>query len=135
MTDPFLGTWDLDPSTLNYESGRPGKRARYVITAAPNGLLFSLDADDADGKPMKVQYGGPLDGSGQALPGDGGLVVVLKRLNERSIESVLKRGETVLDRWTRDLSEDGESMTITQYVSRPNGPGLRNTGVYRRVAR
>jgi hypothetical protein len=103
MIDPLIGTWELDPSTLNYESGRPGKRATYVIEAIPNGPLFLLDGEDGEGRPIKFQYGGPTDGSGQPLPGDSGLVLVLKRDCERTIESVLKRGEVVLDRWTREL--------------------------------
>ena len=133
MSDPFIGAWELDPSTLNYESGVPGKRAIYAIVATPNGLLFLLDGEDGEGKPIKFQYGGPTDGSGRPLPGGSGLVLVLKRDGERIIESVLKREEIVLDRWTRELSADGQTMTITQYVPNLNGREFQNTSLYRRV--
>lgn len=63
-----------------------------------------MDGEDGEGKPIKFQYGGPTDGSGQPLPGDSRLVLMLKRNSERIVESILKRGETVLDRWTRELS-------------------------------
>jgi hypothetical protein len=75
MIDPFIGIWELDPSTLNYESGRPGKRATYFIQAIPNGLLFLLDGEDGEGRRIRFQYSGPMDGSGQSLPGDSGLVL------------------------------------------------------------
>ena len=68
VNDPFVGTWELDPETLQYEHGRPGRRATYVVE--PKGkdeLLFHLDADDADGKLIRVTYGGPLDGRDQPL--------------------------------------------------------------------
>jgi hypothetical protein len=133
VIDPFIGTWELDPDTLKYESGRPGKRATYVIEAVANGLLFLLDGEDDEGKPIKFQYSGPMDGSGQLLPGDGGLVLVLKRDSDLIIESVLNRGEMVLDRWTRELSPDGQRIKMTQYVPNPNGQELQNTSIYRRV--
>ena len=60
--DDFVGVWELDPSTLNYEHGRPGRRAVYSIARTAEGLEFTLDADDADGKPMHFVYGGKLDG-------------------------------------------------------------------------
>jgi hypothetical protein len=25
--DPFVGTWELDPETLDYQYGRPGRQA------------------------------------------------------------------------------------------------------------
>ncbi len=133
MTDPFVGTWELDPCTLNYEADRPGKRATYIIEAISNGLFFLLDGEDGDGRPIKFQYGGPTDGSGQPLPGDNGLDLVLKRDGERTIESILKRGEAVLDRWTRELTPDGQAIKMTQYVSNPNGREFQNASLYRRV--
>lgn len=133
MTDPFIGTWELDPTTLKYESGRPGKRATYMIEAIPNGLFFLLDGEDGEGRPIKFQYGGPTDGSAQPLPGGDGLELVLKRDGERTIESILKRGEAMLDRWTRELSPDGQTIKMTQFVSNPSGRTFQNASLYRRV--
>src|ERR1700741_2874453 len=85
--DPFVGTWELDPETLNYEHGRPGRRASYVIE--PKGdaeLLFHLDADDSDGRLIRGTYGGPMDGRDQPLSGKD-VALVLTRLDERTIES------------------------------------------------
>jgi len=31
LIEPFLGVWELDPSSLKYEKGRPGRRAVYSI--------------------------------------------------------------------------------------------------------
>jgi hypothetical protein len=130
--DPFVGAWELDPSTLDYQFRRPGRRALYTIEAVPGGLMFTLDADDADGKPMKFTYGGGLDGREQPLP-EGAGVLVLNRLNERMIESVLKRGGKVVDRWTRELLPDGKTMRIIQYGLTPDGGELQNRSLYRRV--
>jgi hypothetical protein len=129
--DPFVGTWQLDPETLDYQHGRPGRQATYMVEAVPAGLMFTLDGKDADGKPMKFTYGGELDGRDQPLPGTDA-VLVLTRCNERNIESVLKRGGKVVDRWTRELLPDLNTMRIIQHGVKPDGSKFQNASLYRR---
>jgi hypothetical protein len=95
------------------------------------GLQFVLDADDADGKQIHVTYGGPLDGREQPLAGINA-VLVLTRYDDRNIESTLKRGGKVVDRWTREIL-DGNTMRIVQHGFRPDGEAFRNIGIYRRT--
>jgi hypothetical protein len=128
--DPFIGRWELDPATLDYQAGRPGRRATYVIDPAPDGLLFTLDAEDADRNPLHFSYGGAIDGIDREIAP--GITLALTRLDEQSIESTLTRDGRVADRWTRVLQSDG-SMLITQFVVTPDGRELRNTSVYRRI--
>ncbi|HEY4361582.1 MAG TPA: GTP cyclohydrolase II [Bryobacteraceae bacterium] len=132
--DPFLGVWELDPSTLDYQFGRPGRRAIYTIEVPPKGVgfQFTLDADDADGKRMHHVYGGNLDGTEVPIPGHP-VTLALRRVDQRRIESVLKREGKVADRWMRTLAADGQTMTITQHGVTPEGREFVNTGVYRRV--
>src|SRR6478672_10251827 len=131
--DPFLGTWELDPATLDYQHGRPGRRAIYKIEPSPEGLNFILDANDADGKRMNVTYGGYLDGREQRLPGTDA-VLVLTRYDENNIESTLKRNGTVVDRWTREILPDRKTMRIVQHGFKPDGTAFRNVGLYRRIS-
>jgi hypothetical protein len=130
--DFFVGTWELDPATLDYQFGRPGHRATYVIEAVSQGLMFTLDGEDADRKPMKFTYGGELDGRDQPLPGMDA-VLVLTRQDANNIESVLKRGGKVVDRWARELLPDLRAMRIVQHGVKPDGAEFRNTSIYRRV--
>jgi len=130
--DPFFGTWELDPETLNYQFGCPGRRAVYVIEPGENGeVVFHLDADDADGKLIKVTYGGALDGKDRPLGGNAALV--LTRLDHRAIESSLKRDGKIVDRWTRELQSGNQEMLITQHGVKPDGEPFANTGIYRRT--
>jgi len=130
--DPFFGTWELDPETLNYQVGRPGRRAVYVIEPGQNGeVVFHLDADDADGKLIKVTYGGALDGKDRPLGGNAALV--LTRLDDKTIESCLKRDGNIVDRWTRELLPGNQEMLITQHGTKPDGEPFRNKGIYRRT--
>ena len=129
--DPFPGTWELDPETLDYQAGRPGRRALYVIERSPEGLRFHLDGDDADGKRMTFSYGGALDGREQPIPSSDD-VLVLTRYSKILIESALKRGGKVVDRWTREILPGRDTMRITQHVVRPDGSEARNVSIYRR---
>jgi hypothetical protein len=95
-------------------------------------LQFVLDADDADGKPLHVTYGGPLDGREQPLGGTDA-VLVLTRYDDRNIESTIKREGKVADRWTREILQDGNTMRIVQHGFRPDGEAFRNVGLYRRT--
>ncbi len=132
LDDIFIGTWQLDPATLKYEHGRPGRRAVYIIEKTPAGLNFHLDADDADGKSIKVTYAGELNGRDKPIPGmDAALV--LSRLEGNIIESALKRAGKVIDRWTREVLPDKKTMRIIQHGTHPDGTAFRNVALYRRV--
>ena len=130
--DPFVGSWERDPESLDYQHGRPGRRATYTVEAVPTGLMFTLDGEDADRKPMKFTYGGELDGREQPLPGSDA-VLVLTRYDERNIESALKRRGLVVDRRTRELLPDLNTMRIIQHGVKPDGSTFQNASLYRRI--
>jgi phosphoribosylanthranilate isomerase len=127
--NPFVGSWELDPSTLHYEHGRPGLRASYVIESIPGGLQFHLDAEDADQNPIRVTYGGAPDGREQPIVAAGAVT----RLSDMVIESSLKRDGKIVDRWTREMLPGHQTMRITQFGIKPNGEEFRNTSLYRRT--
>jgi hypothetical protein len=128
----FLGAWELDPSTLDYQHGRPGRRATYVIDVDGDGLRFTLDADDPDGKPMHHVYGGRLDGADVPIANTD-FALALSMPDEHTIESVLKKNDRIVDRWTRTVQPDGQSLLIAQHGKKPDGQPFRNIGTYRRI--
>jgi len=129
--DPFPGVWELDPDTLDYQAGRPGRRALYIIERSPEGLRFHLDGDDAHGKRMTFSYGGALDGREQPIPSSDA-VLILTRHSKNLIESALKRDGKIVDRWTREILPGRDTMRITQHVVRPDGSEARNVSIYTR---
>lgn len=132
LLDDFIGTWELDPATISYEKGRPGLRATYIIARTAEGLEFSLDADDADGKPMHFVYGGKLDGADRPYAGTP-VNLAFSLLEDGSIESVAKRDGVVVDRWTRKLTDDRNVMLIRQHVVDASGNNFTNSALYRRI--
>lgn len=132
LLNEFVGTRELDPTTLAYEKGRPGRRAVYKIARTSDGLEFTLDADDADDKPMYFTYGGKLDGLDRPIPGFP-LTLALAQLEDGSIESVAKEDGAVVDRWTRKLTDDRNLLLICQHVIDSAGNKLTNSALYRRT--
>lgn len=127
--DLFIGTWILDPESLKYEHGKPGLRAVYTVERASRGLTFSLDADDPDGNLLKFVYGGPVDGVDREI--SPGVTLSLGWVDPFTIESVLKRGGKVADRWTRTVSpDDPDRMLIAQTGVTPQGNPFTNRSTY-----
>ena len=89
--------WELAADTLDYQCGRPGQCAVYTIETVADGLRFTLDADDADDKPIHHVYGGKLDGGDVLMPNTA-LTLSLEKLDESTIQSTLKKDGLVLDR-------------------------------------
>jgi hypothetical protein len=106
--------------------------AIYKIEPAPEGLTFILDADDADGKQLNFTYGGSLDGRDQPLPGTDA-ILILTRYDQNNIESTLKGGGKIVDRWTREILPDRNTMRIIQHGFKPDGTAFRNTGLCHRL--
>lgn len=95
-------------------------------------MSFELDADDADGNPMRVVYGGKLDGV--ARPHEGYPVTVsFAMLEDGSIESVAWKNGVAVDRWTRKVTADGRAMLICQRGCDAAGKAIVNSGLYRRM--
>ncbi len=132
LTEQFVGVWELDPTTLSYQFGRPGRRATYTIRRIGEGLEFTLDGDDADGKPMFFVYGGALDGQDRPIP-NSPISLSLQILDDHTIESAAKKDGQIIDRWTRTLTDDGNSLVIRQHGTRPNGETFINESTYRRL--
>jgi hypothetical protein len=130
--DPFVGRWELDPSSLRYEVGRPGRRATYVIEPTPEGLTFSLDGEDADGNRLAFTYGGALDGVDRELAP--GVTLSLSRPEPRTVESVLKREGRIVDRWVRELQPGDSAILFTQLTVDAHGAPARNRSLYRRLS-
>ncbi|HXE63807.1 MAG TPA: hypothetical protein VN519_09720 [Bryobacteraceae bacterium] len=104
-----------------------------MIEASHAGLQFTLDVDDADGKPMRFVYGGAIDGGDVPIPGTA-MTLALTEPGDGSIESTLKKAGVVIDRWTRTVLEDGATMSITQHGFTDDGESFRNNGIYRRAS-
>lgn len=139
--DRFLGTWELVPELCLYEGRRRPAEGRYVIAPAGEGALrltvrWRMADEDAW---QEATFGGPCDGSPQAVPAAGAPVpgapdrFTLTRVDEGTLDSATSLGGAEIASARRVASADGELLAVVQEARMPAGTRVRNFQVYRRV--
>lgn len=115
MTDPFIGKWEMDAELNVYESGRPPVSGLYIIEATAQGYHIAMHWRTVDGDDRSAEYGAIPDG-----------------VDDRTLDSDAKAGGKVVSYARRVLSEDGQTMTITQSGTTAEGQSFNNVSIYRR---
>lgn len=134
MTDSFLGKWQLDPAQNQYEVGTPPQDGLYTIEATATGYLFTIEWTAPDGKPMKVNYTATPDGVHYAYENPAiADSIATTRVNELTLDTETLKGGQVAAFARRLLSNDKNTMTVTQSGKTPDGTAFSNVSVYRRV--
>ena len=132
--DPFLGKWQLDPSQNRYEAGTPPQDGLYTIEAIDAGYLFTIEWTAPDGTSMKVNYTATPDGV--HYPYENPSIadsIATTRVDDFTLDTETLKGGQVAAFARRLLSEDKNSMTVTQSGKLPDSTAFSNVSVYRRV--
>lgn len=120
----FAGDWRLRPDRSRYEDGPPPARASYHIEARGEDVRFAAEWLDRHGQEQRMGY---------TLRFDAGGDVTLTLVDERTLDTAVKRGGEVVAHARRVLSEDGATLTITQSSTSPDGKTVANVAVYERI--
>lgn len=129
--DPFIGLWQLNPQGSQYEFGQPPQRGRYHIQAEGDGYLITIEWTTAEGQSHRLSYHGIPDG--QEYPSDNPAVadtVSMTRIDPRTLDSTSKKAGHIVGYARRSLSEDGQTMIITQSGTTPEGQEFSNLSIY-----
>ena len=132
--DPFLGTWQLIPNQSRYDFGQPPASGTYRIAANKTGYSFTIQWTTADSQPMNVAYDSVPDG--QQHPYENPAIadaVSMTRVSERQLDSASFKDGQQIAHAARVLSADGQTMTITQSGTTPDGVFFSNVSRYRRL--
>lgn len=133
----WVGTWQLVPELSLYEGGPLPAGCIYDIRCEGGrvdvAMTFTMELG---GTEHRVSYGGPLDGSAQALAASAGGpdALSLTRIDASTLDSAALKGGEVVAYGRRVVSVDGQLMAIVQQNKRPDGSSVRNFQVYRRMA-
>jgi hypothetical protein len=138
-SDLYLGTWVLVPELSIYEHGPLPASATYVIEPNGAGVRVRLRWAMAPGGPeQSVVYGGPTDGSPQALPPAGDApagapdALTLTRVDAHTLDSEALREGVVVAYGRRVADHTGQLLAVMQEARRPDGGRVRSFQVYRR---
>jgi len=132
MTDAFLGTWQLDPDGNNYQLGDPPQSGLYIIETKDNGYLVTMKWT-TNGDEKQMAYEGIPDGKQYETPATGIDAMSMTRVDDKTLDSSAFVGEVRIAYARRVLSENDNTMTVTQSGKTPDGTDFANVSVYHRV--
>ena len=130
--DPQTGTWNLNLAKSKYSHGFPTPRSQTHTyeQAGLDGMTFTQDGLDEQGKPVHVEYTANYDGKAYPVYGDPNRdTVALKRVGTYETKGTSKKAGKVVGTFTRVVSKDGRVLTITLKGTR-NGRQYNNVIVY-----
>ena len=131
--DNQVGTWKLDLAKSKYSPGPPPKESTLRIEAQADGLKFTIDSIDAEGKAVHLEFSPKYDGKDYPMTGMAGAdSISLKKVNDQTIEIINKKGGTPLITTKSVVSKDGKTRTSTQKGKNAKGQDVNNTAVYNR---
>ena len=133
QTDSAAGTWKLNVAKSKYDPGPAPKSSTVTITAADQGVKVSTKGVGADGKPTGTQYTAKFDGKDYPVKLTGPQdydMVAFKRIDASTVEGTRKKAGKVVQTYTRVVSPDGKTMTITTAGTNAKGEKINNVAVY-----
>jgi hypothetical protein len=130
--DNNVGTWKLNLAKSTYSPGPAPKSQTLKIEAwGEDGVKYSAEGMDADGKPMHWEFQAKYDGKFYPFKGNpDGDMLSYKRIDANTVESTLQlKGKTTT--MTRVVvSKDGKTRTLTQTGKNAKGQDVKNLVVY-----
>lgn len=147
--DPFEGTWKLNESKSKLTSGTD-KDTKIVYSSHqnPDKVTVTADGVEGDGTPIHTEWKGRFDGKDYKITGDPDANMrSYKKINDRTLYMVAKKGDEVVAQGLIVVSADGKSQDVTltspdavmsvykekgtqKTTEKAKGKGFRNQAVY-----
>jgi len=130
--DPLHGTWKLDSAHSKFDPGPPPKSITVTFQAAGEGVTVLADVVSADGKATQTSYTGNYDGKDYPIKGTntGAETVSLKRIDANTTQRTDKKGGKVVTTFTRKVSTDGKTLTVTVKGTNAKGQPVNDVVVF-----
>ncbi len=134
-SDPFIGTWVMDPQRSRYEAGDLPQSMSIVMTSAGQGIYYRSQTTLSNGSHVSSAYTADYDGSVAMVLGTTGIMapVSLRRVDDRTVECSYMKGLRVVASSRRVISENGATMTITTVSPGKDGATSTNVAFFARA--
>jgi hypothetical protein len=131
--DSIIGTWTLNVAKSTYSPGPPPKSLTVKFEVAGDGIKSTADTVAADGSGSHTEYTANYDGKDYPLKGmKDADTVSLRQVDANSTVRADKKAGKVVRTYTRKLSADGKTMTVTITGSDEQGRTINNAVVLER---
>src|SRR5262249_6707189 len=129
--DPSAGAWELNPAKSKYSPGPAPPSATTTYEENARGLKHTGANHLPDGTKTRFEYTAKYDGKDHPVTGtDRYDAVALKRINDRTVDSTLKKSGKVITTSRRVVSKDGKTMTLTISGTNAKGENMKNVAVF-----
>jgi hypothetical protein len=130
QADPTVGTWKLNVAKSKYNAGQPPKSSTVVIAAAGQGIKLTSDTVLADGTARKISYTATYDGKDAVVTGTPDYDGISLKKTATGFEGSRKKAGKVVQTYSRVVSADGKSMSVTSTGTNATGGKVDNVQVY-----
>jgi hypothetical protein len=125
------GTWKLNVAKSTYAPGPPPKSATITYQETADGIKRAGGSVEADGKTTPFEYNAKYDGKDYPVTGqDLYDTITIKRIDDQTAESTLKKSGKAVSQVRRVISKDGKVMTLTINGTNAKGQKMHNVAVY-----
>ena len=131
--DAVIGTWTLNVSKSKYDPGPTPKSNTLMFAVAGDGIKVMAKGQDSAGNPTSTEYTAKYDGKDYPLTLVGTTDfdhVSLKRIDAFKAEGTRKKSGKVVQTYTRVVSADGKTLTLTVDGTDSKGRKVHNVIVY-----
>jgi len=129
--DAVSGTWELNVAASKFAPGPGPKSQTRTYESDGKTVKMTSKGVDGEGKATNVEYTASYDGKDHAMTGNPNAdSISLKRVDDYTAESTLKKAGKVTVTSTRVISKDGKVMTITSTGKTAKGEDINNTMVF-----
>ncbi len=130
--DNQAGTWKLNLEKSKYTADHPAPKSITLnIQEQEGGLKVNVDGEDAQGKPVHIEFTAKYDGKDYAMTGSATVdTIALKRIDANTIEITNKKNGEVVTTVRSVVSKDGKTRTSTWKGKNAKGEPETWIGVY-----
>jgi hypothetical protein len=134
--DAWVGTWKLNLAKSKFDPANLAPKSQTIKqeAVAGGGMKATVDAVDAQGKPMHQEVMTMFDGKSIAIKSapDANTTRVYKRIDNRSYEYVQSVGGKLTTTARTVVAADGKTRTTTTTGKNAQGQTVNNVAVYER---
>ncbi len=125
----------MAPQRSRYESGDLPAHMVIVMSPADRGIHYTSETTFSNGSRVTSEYTADYDGGLALVVGTSGIMapVLLKRVDERTVECSFMKGLRAVATSRRVVSGDGATMTITTVSAAKDGASGTNVAVFERA--
>jgi hypothetical protein len=132
VTNARVGTWHLNVAKSKYSPGpAPKSQVLTIVAAAGDAETVTSESVSATGAKTGTTYTASYDGKPYPLKGsETADMVALKRIDAYTSERVDSKGGKATMTYTRVVSNDGKTMTVTIKGTNAQGQPVNNVVVF-----